>query len=1311
MKTLLRSLKSFWFLIPMLWAVSLLLCWLVAPRIAALREHTPEAMIIISAFYLLIIVLRQYRRIRAERNLENLVQIEVDRSLKSNGEFRDQQVLRERLKHAIAMLRTDRSAGGGGSSALYDLPWYLVIGMSAAGKTSLLTRSGLSANIASSANDSQSGTQHCDWYFSPDAVMIDTAGRYLRDDQSASEFADFLRMLKKQRSKAAVNGLVLVVSLPELLAGSAAERNELAAQLVSRIEEYTECLDANPPIYLMLSKTDQLPGFSQAFEGLDLHERQQPLGMTFGLSEIRNQGLRPVLDAKFANLHRQIRRHVDAQMVALGADANSTLLNFPNYFAELSVALEQFLQHFAQNAHGGTPLLLRGLYFTSALQTEQQLSPVYEDDLAESFALLPEGEPTLTPDSSKKSGDRSYFITDTFRRVIFPDRELALHQSRMGKKSWSPVVIAVALFAGLVFIGWQSLSFQNNREWLASLRQQLTDLEQSPDRAQLLASGKGLELLRNQLTAIERYRIKGVPLQLSGGLYRGDDIYLVTQTAYLQQLRTQALEPIVLNLQLHMREFNEFAKTMDPQNAVVTAPGKAGSKAAQARAQGQKALDRSLQTAAAGVSRPTSLSSIPRSTSDVTGRLSNAGRGAVNQTRNDALAALRNPASANPATTSDAAELSATTGGLSLSEEMLGKLDERQVASIIESYNALKLYLMLTQPTAHPEPEFVSAALPVAWANTANEANPVSDEVIQDNAPVYVQLLKNGQAPTLPRNEQLISETRKSLKSFMISSSLVDREYLRLQLESSRQFPAVGLSDLVPLPGRQLLYGSEAVPAIFTRQGWEEFVKPELIKLVSTNLHNESDWVLDGDGGDSVVQKANFIREFMSRYKRDYTQAWYTLVDSVGVRHFTDMANATQQLSLLSDVQNSPIKRLLAAVNDNTQWDVPAPRETQQPGVKRDDGFWGKVTGILDDQKVSPSTLVSPLPAVDDGSLAKRFEPVSRVFAAQNAEGADSTIMDRYLAALRKLKVRMNNIQRSQDVGKSSKQLISETLEGQPSEVTNVRNYVETTVDTSQGGLSTSLQSLFSLPIQFTWETLRDPAGEQIAKAWAQQIAKPWEQVMAHRYPIAAGSRNEASVKDLQRFVDPESGLLPNFKRNEIGNLSGGEGLGMSSGVKSAPLVNPNMVNSIDKASSLGQVIASLSDRDNGFEIMLEPSAFFTDIIFTLDGQVQHYRNGKTSWSRFSWPGTTTAPGARLDVVTLSGERITVFDYTGRWGLLRMNDSARVDDLDGIQQRFSWNTASGQVSLAVRNYGGVKLTDLANVKALSALNAPEGRTK
>ncbi|MFJ4065666.1 type VI secretion protein IcmF/TssM N-terminal domain-containing protein [Pseudomonas sp. NPDC089996] len=1261
MKTLLRLLKSFWILLPLLWLASLLVCWLVAPLLPWLRHHLPEALAIISACFLLVIVLRQYRRIRAEHNLENMLQIEVDRSWNATGEFRDQQVLRERLKHAIAMLRTDRSAGGGGKAALSDLPWYLVIGMSAAGKTSLLTHSGLSASIAT-ANDSESGTQHCDWYFSPDAVMIDTAGRYLRDDQSASEFSAFLRTLRKQRGKAAINGLVLVVSLPELLAANAEERKVLAAQLSARVEEYAECLDANPPIYLMLSKTDQLPGFSQAFDGLDLHERQQPLGMTFGLSEIRSNGLHAVLRARLKSLQAHVRQHVDAQMIALGAEADSTLLNFPQYFAELSGILGQFLEHFTHDHRAGAPLLLRGLYFTSALQTNQHLGQVYEDAIADEFALKAAYDDG-TETAVTAVGNRSYFITDTFRRVIFPDRDLTLYQSRLGRQAgFSPLLLGLAAAAGVLFIGWQALSFANNRQWLDSLRGQLAQIEQAEDREQLLAAGKGLEVLREQMATVEAHRLQGVPLQLGAGLYHGEAVHEVTRTAYLAQLRSQALEPIARSLQVQMRAFNTFASGINQQLEFTPAPQK-------------KRNGKPLAPAVAARAQA-----------------------ALGNTRVGAYAAK-----VNLATTSDAAELSATTGGLSLSEEMLGRLDEQQVASIIDAYNTLKLYLLLTDPQAHPDPAFVAASLPQAWASAAGEGTPADAGVIDENAPLYVQLLEQGQAPSLPRNEQLISETRENLKAFMISSSLVDREYLRLQLESSRQFPALSLNDLVPQPGRALLYGSAGVPAIYTRQGWDTFVKPELIKLVSGNLRNESDWVLDGEGGDAIVQKANFVREFMTRYKRDYTQAWYKMVSSVGVRHFADLASATQQLGLLSDVQNSPVKNLLAAVNDNTQWDLPVKHAIPSPGGAREDGFWSKVSGLLDTKDAVPANLAPVLPAVDDGSLAKRFEPVARVFAENNAEGADSTIMDRYLAALRKLKVRMNNIQRSQDVGKSSKQLISETLEGQPSEVTTVRNYVESSVDTSQDGLSRSLQGLFSLPIQYAWATLRDPAGQQIAKAWAQQIAKPWEQVMAHRYPIAGGSRNEASVKDLQRFVDPDSGLLPAFKRNEIGNLAGGEGLGAGDG-KGPALVNPGMLNSIDKASSVGQVIASLSDRDNGFEIMLEPSASFTDIVFTLDGQEQHYRNGRSSWNRFAWPGTSNAPGARLDVVTLSGARVTVFDFPGRWGLLRMNESARVEDLDGIQQRFSWSTANGRVSLVVRNFGGVKLTDLGDVKALSALN-------
>ncbi|RMT83025.1 type VI secretion protein IcmF/TssM N-terminal domain-containing protein [Pseudomonas viridiflava] len=1293
MRALLRSLKNFWFALALLLVIGLLACWFALPRLSFTRENVYVAMALLSAFCLLLIVLRQYRRIRAEQNIESLVQLEVDRSLGAEGEFRDQHVLRERLKHAIAMLRSSRSAGGGGASALSDLPWYLVVGMSASGKTSLLTRSGLSATIAGAqASGMDSGTQHCDWYFSPDAVLIDTAGRYLRDDQSASEFASFLKLLRKQRTKPAVNGLILVVSLPEIVSATMAEREALAARLVSRIDEYSECLGVNPPLYLMLSKTDLVPGFNQAFQGLDTAQRQQPLGMTFALSDVRSKGLRAVMEAKFAQLLESVRHHVDTQVITGGNSASVELLQFPNYFAELSTVISGFLDQFERSAQGHTPPIVRGVYFTSALQTDEQLPPVYEDALGDYYALEPKERPARNQ-SAAKVGDKSFFITETFRQVVFPDRNLSLYYSRLGRtRSLTPTLIGIAAIAGIALLAWEAISYNKNREMLAGIAGELTQLENAPDQAERLRSGEAMETLRAYLTKFEGYDNNGVPLVLGAGLYSGDELLTPLRQAYLQQLRTQALEPIGKQLQVQLRELNLFAQTVDRSPLAPTDKRRSPKTTAKTSA------------AIQGISVPKVPSTVPRSTADLAGQLRSGVNEAGEAGRRRTLDALRDQAKSTSST--DRAEDTALTAGLSLSEDSLGRLTEQQVSSVIKAYSALKLYLILTRPDEHRDAEFVADELPKAWLLAAQaQGQEVSPELIEANTAMYVRYLQQGTAPALRRNEQLITEARQSLRSFMIASSLVDREYLRLQLESSRQFPALTLADMVPAVGRDQLFSSEAVPAIYTRQGWEEFLQPELIKLLSGNLRNDTDWVLDSEGSNGMVQKANFVRELMARYKADYADAWFQLLRGVGVRHFTDMANATERLAMLSDVQNSPVKNLLYAVNQNTLWDLPKTSSVSSTS-KTDDGFWSRIKGAFGTQGEQIESMVVALPRVDDGVLAKRFEPVARLFATQNAEGADSTIMDRYLAALRKLKVRLTNIQRSQDVGKNSKLLISETLEGQPSEVTQVRNYIETSVDTSEGGLSSSLQRLFSSPLQYSWETLRDPAGQQIAKAWSQDVARPWKQVMAYRYPIVQGSENEASVKDLQRFVDPDTGLLPAFKRNEIGNLAGGEGLGMGSGASAAPLVNARMIDSIDKASSVGQVIASLSDKENGFEIMLEPSARYTDIIFTLDGQEQHYRNGRTSWNRFSWPGSTNAPGARLDVVTLEGQRITVFDYPGRWGLLKMNDSARVTDLDTVQQRFSWQSAAGPVSLVVRNYGGVKMTDLAQVKALSVLNDP-----
>ncbi len=94
----------------------------------------------------------------------------------------DAQLLEARMREAVARLK--RSTGK--RNFLYQVPWYIVIGPPGAGKTTALVNSGLKFPLAGSGEAlpvaGVGGTRYCDWWFTDDAVLIDTAGRYTTQD-------------------------------------------------------------------------------------------------------------------------------------------------------------------------------------------------------------------------------------------------------------------------------------------------------------------------------------------------------------------------------------------------------------------------------------------------------------------------------------------------------------------------------------------------------------------------------------------------------------------------------------------------------------------------------------------------------------------------------------------------------------------------------------------------------------------------------------------------------------------------------------------------------------------------------------------------------------------------------------------------------------------------------------------------------------------------------------------------------------------------------------------------------------------------
>ncbi len=125
--------------------------------------------------------------------------------------------LRDKLRQALVKLRKSKP----GRKHLYELPWYVMIGPPGAGKTTAIVNSGLQFPLADDmgkgAIGGVGGTRNCDWWFTENAVLIDTAGRYTTQESDAvhdnGAWLGFLNLLKKHRSRQPINGAIVAISL------------------------------------------------------------------------------------------------------------------------------------------------------------------------------------------------------------------------------------------------------------------------------------------------------------------------------------------------------------------------------------------------------------------------------------------------------------------------------------------------------------------------------------------------------------------------------------------------------------------------------------------------------------------------------------------------------------------------------------------------------------------------------------------------------------------------------------------------------------------------------------------------------------------------------------------------------------------------------------------------------------------------------------------------------------------------------------------------------------------------------------------
>ena len=123
---------------------------------------------------------RHYRAQRANRAMaEDLVSAQQTAQAAGSEEIA---ALKEHFEAAVAVLKQSRVKGTFGNQFLYELPWYIIIGPPGAGKTTALLNSDLGFPLADRIGlepvKGVGGTRNCEWLFTNEAVLVDTAGRY-----------------------------------------------------------------------------------------------------------------------------------------------------------------------------------------------------------------------------------------------------------------------------------------------------------------------------------------------------------------------------------------------------------------------------------------------------------------------------------------------------------------------------------------------------------------------------------------------------------------------------------------------------------------------------------------------------------------------------------------------------------------------------------------------------------------------------------------------------------------------------------------------------------------------------------------------------------------------------------------------------------------------------------------------------------------------------------------------------------------------------------------------------------------------------
>ena len=321
---------------------------------------------------------------------------------------------------------------------LYSLPWYVVCGEPGSGKTEAVRH--CNVGFPPGLQDEMQGaggTINMHWWFTNQAVLIDTAGKLLFQEAppgATTEWLEFLKLLRKARPGCPINGLLLVIPSESLVRDTFEEIQRKAGKIAQQLDTIQRTLDVRFPVFVLITKCDLINGFREFFSGIKDPQLQHQMTGWSNPESLDTPFAPETVDRHLDEVvQRTSRRRLGLMRDPVPADPGRSrmddvdaLFALPASIAALGPRLRKYLETiFVPGEWSSKPLFLRGIYFTSALTEGSALDAELATALGMPVDQLPEGKAW--------ERERSYFLRDLFVQKIFKEKGLVTRASNTSK--------------------------------------------------------------------------------------------------------------------------------------------------------------------------------------------------------------------------------------------------------------------------------------------------------------------------------------------------------------------------------------------------------------------------------------------------------------------------------------------------------------------------------------------------------------------------------------------------------------------------------------------------------------------------------------------------------------------------------------------------------------------------------------------------------------------------------------------------------------------------------------------------------------